>query len=162
MEISRTRIFSTRTGRLLRSGKNIIPPKGATIIDASGKHVTAGLIDCHSHTAISEGVNEAGQAISAEVRIGDVVDGNDVSVYRELAGGLTAAHLLHGSANPIGGQNQVVKLRWGMLPDQMKFEGAPDEHQIRTRRESKAIQLGRQIHDTLSAIAHGSGTNHQR
>ena len=113
-------------GRVAKIGKNIAPPKGAFIIEATGKQVTAGLIDCHSHTAISEGVNEAGQAISAEVRIGDVVDGDDVAIYRELAGGLTVANLLHGSANPIGGQNQVVKLRWGMLPEEMKFEGAPE------------------------------------
>jgi len=115
-----------KNGKVAQIGKNIAAPKGATVIDAAGKNVTAGLIDCHSHTAISEGVNEAGQAISAEVRIGDVVDGSDVAVYRELAGGLTVANLLHGSANPIGGQNQVVKLRWGMLPDEMKFSGAPE------------------------------------
>jgi len=113
-------------GKVAKIGKDLVAPKGATIVDARGKNVTAGLIDCHSHTAISEGVNEAGQAISAEVRIADVVDGNDVAVYRELAGGLTVANLLHGSANPIGGQNQIVKLRWGMLPDQMKFEAAPE------------------------------------
>jgi len=112
-------------GKVAKIGKNLTAPKGAVVVDATGKHVTAGLIDCHSHTAISDGVNEAGQAISAEVRIGDVIDANDVAIYRELAGGLTVAHLLHGSANPIGGQNQVVKLRWGMLPEEMKFEGAP-------------------------------------
>lgn len=123
--LENTDILYTK-GRVAKIGKNIVPPKGAVVINAKGKNVTAGLIDCHSHTAISEGVNEAGQAISAEVRIGDVVDANDVAVYRELAGGLTVANLLHGSANPIGGQNQVVKLRWGMLPEQMKFEGAPE------------------------------------
>ncbi len=113
-------------GKVSKIGKNLAAPKGAWIIDAKGKHLTAGLIDCHSHTAISEGVNEAGQAVSAEVRIGDVVDASSVAIYRELAGGLTVANLLHGSANPIGGQNQVVKLRWGVLPDEMKFEGAPE------------------------------------
>src|SRR6185436_15497365 len=69
-------------------------------------------------------VNETGQTITAEVRIGDVIDPDDIGIYRELAGGLTAANVLHGSANPIGGQNQVIKLRWGMLPEEMKFEGA--------------------------------------
>jgi imidazolonepropionase-like amidohydrolase len=122
--LENTDILYTK-GKVAKIGKNIDAPKGAVVIDATGKHVTAGLIDCHSHTAISDGVNEAGQAISAEVRIGDVVDANDVAIYRELAGGLTVAHLLHGSANPIGGQNQVVKLRWGMPADDMKFEGAP-------------------------------------
>jgi N-acetylglucosamine-6-phosphate deacetylase len=74
--------------------------------------------------AISGSVNEPMQAISAEVRIGDLVDCDDISVYRALAGGLTVAHLLHGSANPIGGQSQVIKLRWGMLPEEMKFRSA--------------------------------------
>jgi len=122
--LENTDILYTK-GKVAKIGKNISVPKGSVVIDAAGKHVTAGLIDCHSHTAISDGVNEAGQAISAEVRIGDVVNANDAAIYRELAGGLTVAHLLHGSANPIGGQNQVVKLRWGMLADDMKFEGAP-------------------------------------
>ncbi|MGI9014134.1 MAG: amidohydrolase family protein [Phycisphaerales bacterium] len=82
-------------------------------IDAAGKHITPGLIDCHSHTGISGGVNEGSQAVTAEVSIGDVVDPDDVNWYRQLAGGLTAANQLHGSANPIGGRNSVVKLKWG-------------------------------------------------
>ena len=93
-------------------------------IDCSGKHISAGLIDAHSHTAISNGVNESGQSITAEVRIADVVNSDDISIYRELAGGLTTANLLHGSANAIGGQNQIIKLRWGALPEEMKFENA--------------------------------------
>jgi len=87
-EILRTQNLYTK-GKSRKIGKISMQPKGAVVIDATGKHVTAGLIDCHSHTAISDGVNEAGQAISAEVRIGDVVDANDVAIYRELAGGLT-------------------------------------------------------------------------
>ena len=83
------------------------------VIDAAGKHVTAGLIDCHSHTGISGGVNEGGQTNTAEVRIGDVINPDDINFYRQLAGGLVAANQLHGSANPIGGQNSVVKLKWG-------------------------------------------------
>jgi N-acetylglucosamine-6-phosphate deacetylase len=113
-----------QTGKVARVGKNLDVPSGAFIIDASGKHVTPGLIDAHSHMAISGSVNEPMQAISAEVRVGDLVDCDDISVYRALAGGLTVAHLLHGSANPIGGQSQVIKLRWGMLPEEMKFRSA--------------------------------------
>ncbi len=111
-------------GKVRQVGSNLTAPADALIIDGKGKHVTAGLIDCHSHTAISGGVNETGKAITSEVRIGDVIDADDISVYRELAGGLTVANVLHGSANPIGGQNQVIKLRWGELPEQMKFAGA--------------------------------------
>ncbi len=112
-------------GKVVKVGTSLSAPGNAVVIEGTGKHVTAGLIDAHSHTAASGSVNEAGQAISAETRIGDVIDSEDMSIYRELAGGLTAAHVLHGSANPIGGQAQLIKLRWGMLPEEMKFEDAP-------------------------------------
>jgi len=112
-------------GKIVKVGGTITPPAGAIVIDGTGKHVTPGLMDAHSHMGASGSVNEAGQAISAEVRIGDVVDCNDIDIYRALAGGLTSAHILHGSANPIGGQAQLIKLRWGMLPEEMKFENAP-------------------------------------
>ncbi|MFA6468811.1 MAG: amidohydrolase family protein [Bacteroidota bacterium] len=111
-------------GKIAKIGKGLTASANALVIDAKGKHVTAGLIDAHSHTAISEGVNEAGQAVTSEVRIGDVINPDDINIYRQLAGGLTVANQLHGSANAIGGQNQVIKLRWGMMPEQMKFEGA--------------------------------------
>ena len=111
-------------GKIVKIGQHLQAPSDAVVIDANGKHVTAGLIDCHSHSAAAGSVNESGQAITAEVRIGDIIDADDISIYRELAGGLTVANVLHGSANPIGGQNQVIKLRWGVLPEEMKFEGA--------------------------------------
>ena len=112
-------------GQIVAVGKDAAIPEGATIIDAAGKHVSPGIIDCHSHMATDGGVNESSQAITAEVRIGDFVDGLDITIYRQLAGGVTTANVLHGSANPIGGQNQVVKLRWGMTGEQMKFREAP-------------------------------------
>lgn len=94
-------------------------------VDARGKHITPGLIDAHSHTGIAGGVNEGTHANTSEVRIEDVIDADDMSFYRQMAGGLTAANQLHGSANPIGGQNSIVKLRWGAAhPDDMKIEGA--------------------------------------
>ncbi|MBX3385742.1 MAG: amidohydrolase family protein [Phycisphaeraceae bacterium] len=94
-------------------------------VDAAGKHVTPGLIDAHSHTGISKGVNEAGQAVTAEVRIGDVTDPDSISWYRQLAGGTTTVNSMHGSANPIGGQTQTNKIRWGVEhPDGMHMEGA--------------------------------------
>jgi imidazolonepropionase-like amidohydrolase len=109
-------------GKITRVGANIVAPADALVIDGKGKHVTPGLIDAHSHMATAA-VNESGQAITAEVRIGDVVDSDDINIYRALAGGLTSAHILHGSANPIGGQSQLIKLRWGALPEELKFEG---------------------------------------
>jgi imidazolonepropionase-like amidohydrolase len=111
-------------GRVEKIGRGLAAPAGAVVIDATGKHVTAGLIDCHSHVAISRGVNEGSSAVTVEVRVGDVLDATDIGLYRQLAGGLTTANLLHGSANPMGGQNQVIKLRWGGLPDELKFSGA--------------------------------------
>lgn len=113
-------------GKVTFVGKDIEPGAGTVIIDGKGKHVTPGIIDPHSHMAIAGSVNEAGQAITAEVRVADVIDPNDIDIYRALAGGLTEVHALHGSANPIGGQCQLVKLRWGALADDMKFDaGTP-------------------------------------
>ncbi|MFQ5583059.1 MAG: amidohydrolase family protein, partial [Calditrichia bacterium] len=112
------------SGKISKVGVGLNAPKEALIIDAAGKHVTPGLIDAHSHSGISGGVNEAQQAVTAEVRIGDVINPTNIAFYRELAGGLTASNLLHGSANPIGGQNAVVKLRWGSLPEDFKFKEA--------------------------------------
>ncbi len=111
-------------GKIKAVGRDLPTPPGAKVIDATGKHVSAGLIDCHSHTAIARGVNEGTHSVTCEVRIGDVVDPTDIGIYRQLAGGLTTANLLHGSANAIGGQNQVIKLRWGLDAEAMKFAGA--------------------------------------
>ena len=94
------------------------------IIDASKLHLTSGIIDEHSHIAISKGVNEASQAISAEVRIGDVINPNDQNIYRQLSGGTVACQLLHGSANPIGGQSAIIKLRWGSKAEELKIKDA--------------------------------------
>lgn len=112
-------------GKVSQVGTNIEPPAGATIVDCRGKHLTPGLIDCHSHIATDGGVNEAGQTITAEVRVGDFIDSQDINIYRQLAGGVTCANILHGSANVIGGQSQVIKFRWGALPKELKFAEAP-------------------------------------
>ncbi|EKE84277.1 amidohydrolase family protein [Idiomarina xiamenensis] len=114
-----------RDGEFSRIGQDLSAPSGYQVIDAQGKHVTPGIIDEHSHIAISQGVNEGSEAITAEVRIGDVVNPDDIHIYRSLAGGTTMAQLLHGSANPIGGQAQVIKLRWGTDAATMKFDAAP-------------------------------------
>ncbi|MDP2384731.1 MAG: amidohydrolase family protein [Bacteroidota bacterium] len=113
-------------GKIVRIAPNIDAPKGAfaKLIDGKGKHLTAGIIDEHSHIAISEGVNEGTEASSAEVRIGDIINSEDINIYRQLAGGVTSAQLLHGSANPIGGQASLIKLRWGLAPEDLKYEKA--------------------------------------
>lgn len=112
-------------GKIQAVGKSLPLPPGAKEIDGKGRHLTPGIIDEHSHIAIQQGVNEGTHAITAEVRIGDVLDSKDIDIYRQLAGGVTAAQLLHGSANPIGGQSQIIKLRWGALPEELKFKEAP-------------------------------------
>jgi imidazolonepropionase-like amidohydrolase len=110
-------------GKIVQIGKNI-QALDAKVIDASGKYLTSGIIDEHSHIAITRGVNEGTQSNTAEVRIGDALDPDDINIYRQLAGGVTTAQLLHGSANPIGGQSAVIKLRWGKMAEELKFEGA--------------------------------------
>jgi N-acetylglucosamine-6-phosphate deacetylase len=112
-------------GKIIAAGKDIEIPADAKVVDAAGMHISPGIIDCHSHMGTDGGVNESSQAITSEVRIGDFLDPNDISIYRQLAGGVTAANILHGSANPIGGQNQVVKLRWGASGEGLKFREAP-------------------------------------
>lgn len=103
---------------------NFKKPANAIEIDGKGMHVTTGIIDEHSHIAISRGVNEGGQSVSAEVSIQDVVRNNDINIYRQLAGGVTTSQLLHGSANAIGGQSAIIKLKWGFSPEEMLLPDA--------------------------------------
>ncbi len=118
-----------RGGRIAYAGPaDGLPPlpPDLLVVDGTGKHLTPGLIDCHSHTGISRGVNESGEAVTAEVRIEDVIDPDDVNWYRQLAGGVTTVNQLHGSANAIGGQSCTTKIRFGVLhPDEMRLQGAP-------------------------------------
>ena len=112
-------------GKIDKIAPDISVPMGsALVIDGTGKHVTPGLIDCHSHSAASS-INEGAQSVTAEVRIRDVLYADDINIYRQLGGGLTTANILHGSANPIGGQNAVIKLRWGSPPEDLLFKNAP-------------------------------------
>ena len=111
------------SGKIVLIGKNLPAPKDAATVDATGKHLTAGIIDEHSHIAMSRGTNEGTQSCTSEVRVGDIINSDDINIYRQLAGGVTSSHILHGSANAIGGQTQLIKLRWGMEPEKMKYEG---------------------------------------
>ncbi|WP_439881857.1 amidohydrolase family protein [Pontibacter sp. MBLB2868] len=111
-----------KDGKIAKVGKNL-SENGAKVVDGTGKHVTPGIIDEHSHIALDD-VNEGTQSVTAEVRMADVVNSDDINIYRQLAGGVTTSQLLHGSANPIGGQSAIVKLRWGKSPQEMMVENA--------------------------------------
>ena len=114
-----------RDGKIAAVGQDVAVPQGAAVIDARGRYVMPGIIDTHSHTAVEGNVNECTDVITAETRVRDVIDQHDVSIYRQLAGGVTAINVLHGSCNAIGGQNAVLKLRWGKGPDELVFKEAP-------------------------------------
>ncbi|MFN0201381.1 MAG: amidohydrolase family protein [Bacteroidia bacterium] len=111
-------------GKISQIGKGLKTPANGRVIDGTGKYLTNGIIDEHSHIGILQGVNEYSHSVTAEVRIGDALDAEDINIYRQLSGGVTAAQLLHGSANPIGGQSQIIKLKWGATPQDMKFKNA--------------------------------------
>ena len=108
-------------GKISKVGKNLPAPEGIRIIDATGMHLSPGIIDEHSHIALAS-TNEMGQAITSEVRCSDVIDPEDISLYQQLAGGVTTSHILHGSANPIGGQSIIIKHRWGLSADELKVD----------------------------------------
>jgi len=111
-----------KNGKIAAVGKNLSDAT-AKVIDGTGKHLTAGVIDEHSHIA-SSSTNEGGQSVTSEVRIGDNLNPDDMNIYRQLSGGVTSSHILHGSANTIGGQTQLIKLRWGANDQDLKFAGA--------------------------------------
>lgn len=113
-----------KNGKIAAIGKNL-SDGSALQIDAKGKHLTSGIIDEHSHIAISNGVNEGGHNSSAEVTIEDVVNSEDINIYREIAGGVTTSQLLHGSANPIGGRSAIVKWKWGVEPEELLYKNQP-------------------------------------
>ncbi|TWI83350.1 imidazolonepropionase-like amidohydrolase [Lacibacter cauensis] len=112
-----------KNGKITAIGKNL-SDAGAKVIDGSGKHVTAGIIDEHSHIAAAS-INEGGQSVTSEVRIADNLNPDDINIYRQLSGGVTSSHILHGSANTIGGQTQLIKLRWGANDEGLKFQNWP-------------------------------------
>jgi imidazolonepropionase-like amidohydrolase len=111
-----------RDGRIAEVGSNI-SANNATEVDGTGKHLTPGIIDEHTHIALFS-INEIATN-SSMVRMQDVVNSEDVNIYRNLAGGVVAAQQLHGSANPIGGQSSIIKFRWGLAPDGLQLADAP-------------------------------------
>ncbi len=114
-----------KDGKISQIGKNLAAPSGARVVDATGLFVMPGIIDAHSHIAL-DAINEGTNAITPEVKTGDMVNPLQVSIYRALAGGCTISHALHGSANSIGGESETIKHRYGTFdPEVMKMEGAP-------------------------------------
>ncbi len=113
-----------KDGKIAEVGTSIKAPKDAQVVDAAGQFVIPGIIDCHSHIAVDGSVNEGSVSVSSIVNIEDVLNPDDIDIYRDLAGGVTVANVLHGSANSIGGQTVVIKLRWGLPASRLPFEGA--------------------------------------
>jgi imidazolonepropionase-like amidohydrolase len=113
-----------KDGKIAEVGTSIKAPKDAQVLDAAGQFVIPGIIDCHSHIAVDGSVNEGSVSVSSIVNIADVLNPDDIDIYRDLAGGVTVANVLHGSANSIGGQTVVIKLRWGLPASRLPFEGA--------------------------------------
>ena len=111
-----------KSGKIAKVGSNLSDAT-AKVIDGTGKHLSAGIIDEHSHIAALS-INEGAQSVTSEVRIGDNMNPEDINIYRQLSGGVTTSHILHGSANTIGGQTQLMKLRWGATDEGLKFVGA--------------------------------------
>ncbi len=101
-----------KDGKIAEVSQSINAPKDAQVIDAAGQFVMPGIIDCHSHIA-AESINEGSVSVSSMVNMAEILNPEDIDIYRDLAGGVTAANILHGSANSIGGQTLVIKLRWG-------------------------------------------------
>jgi imidazolonepropionase-like amidohydrolase len=137
-----------RNGKIAAIGKNL-SAEGARIIDGTGKHVSPGIIDEHSHIAAAS-INEGGQSVSSEVRIADNLNPEDINIYRQLSGGVTTSHILHGSANTIGGQTQLIKLRWGANDEDLKFKGSAPFIKF---------ALGENVKRSPSAIGNNSNNN---
>jgi len=136
-----------RDGRIAEVGQNVTVPAGAQVIDGTGRYVIPGIVDAHSHTA-AEAINEGSQSVTAEVRMEDVLRHDGVSLYRQLAGGVTSALVLHGSANTIGGQSMTIKFRYGLPAESLLFEGAPPGIKFalgeNVRQTNRNVQQGQQ------------------
>jgi imidazolonepropionase-like amidohydrolase len=112
-----------QNGKITAVGPNVNIPAGVRVVDGTGKYVMPGIIDAHAHTAMDAGLNEGAESVTPEVKI--EVRADALSIYRQLAGGTTTLNVLHGSANVIGGQAAIVKLKWGTTPDEMLVDDAP-------------------------------------
>lgn len=137
-----------KNGKIAAIGKNL-SEAGAKVIDGTGKYVSPGIIDEHSHIATAS-INEGGQSVTSEVRIADNLNPDDINIYRQLSGGVTTSHILHGSANVIGGQTQLIKLRWGADDDELKFKNWPGQIKF---------ALGENVKRSTAALGNNSNNN---
>jgi imidazolonepropionase-like amidohydrolase len=128
-----------KAGKIVAVGKDVTAPAGATVIDAGGKYLTPGIVDCHSHIALDDDVNEATSPITPQMMMIDAFDYQDKAIYRTLAGGVTTSLLLHGSANMIGGQAVVIKHKYGAGRDAMLFPGAPQSIKFASGENPKRV-----------------------
>jgi imidazolonepropionase-like amidohydrolase len=137
-----------QNGKITKIGKNLTAPAGVQVIDATGRFVTPGIIDCHSHSML-DSINEGSYSVTSMVRTRDMLNPTDITIYRALAGGVTAANLLHGSANSIGGQNTTVKFKWGHAVEDYPIADAPPGIKFamgeNVRRTTNPPQLGQQL-----------------
>lgn len=135
-------------GKITRVGKNLTAPAGVRVLDATGKYVTPGIIDCHSHSML-DAINEGAFSVTSMTRVRDLLNPTDITIYRALAGGVTAANLLHGSANSIGGQNTTVKFKWGHPVEDYPIADAPPGIKFamgeNVRRTTQAPQPGQTL-----------------
>ena len=127
-----------KDGKIAEVGEKVMEPAGAKIIDAAGQYVIPGIIDCHSHIAADGGINEGSVSVSSMVDIKDVLNPEDIAIYRALAGGVTTANILHGSANPIGGKTLPHQDALGQGCPRHDLRRRDAGHQVRARREPQA------------------------
>jgi imidazolonepropionase-like amidohydrolase len=113
-----------RNGKIAAVGQNLKAPDGARVVDATGRFVLPGIIDAHSHSMMDGSVNECTKSVTSMARTQDILNPTAINIYRELAGGTTAALLLHGSCNSIGGLSTTVKLKWGHPAGDFPVAGA--------------------------------------
>jgi imidazolonepropionase-like amidohydrolase len=132
-----------RNGKIAQVGASIAAPAGVTVIDAGGKYLTPGIIDSHSHMALDGDINEATSPVVPHMIMLDAFDYTDRMIYRALAGGVTSALLLHGSADMIGGQAVAIKTKYGLPRDQMLFPGAPQSIKFASGENPKRVFGGR-------------------
>ena len=115
-----------KDGKIVEIGQNLEAPEGVRVIDAQGRFVMPGILDDHSHMGVDRGINEGSRSVVPEVSIADVIKHDDPSFFTALAGGITTIHTMHGSANSIGGQNEIIKLKWGRPWEDLVIEDAPN------------------------------------